>query len=114
MLRHLRGRWGGEGATGLRCRQISRSSVGLGLFPTVDDKRDPFPRDRGEGRALLFGSAGSFSGRKRENWTVFVVELGENRERFVKKVAGEQSAGASYGVVNLSQCFDSHSHNVGL
>lgn len=67
-----------------------------------------------ECKALLFGSAGSFSGRKRENWTVFVVELGENRERFVKKVAGEQSAGVSYGVVKLSQCFDSHSNNVGL
>lgn len=92
MLRHLRGRWGGEGVTGLRSRQISRSSVGLGLFPTVDNKRDPFPRDRGRVRRL-FGSARSFSGRKRENWTVFVVELGENRERFVKKVAGEQSGG---------------------
>lgn len=88
------------------------------MFPTVDNKRDPFPQRRGsgteEGKALLFGSAGSFSGRKRENWTVFVVELGENRERFVKKVAGEQSVGVSYGVVNLSQCFDSHSNNVGL
>lgn len=95
VLRHLRGRWaggGGEGVTGLRSGQISRSSVALGLFPTVDNKRDPFPRDRQtEGKALLFGSAGSFSGRKRENWTVFVVELGENRERFVKKVAGEQN-----------------------
>lgn len=73
-----------------------------------------FRGTEGEGKALLFGSAGSFSGRKRENWTVFVVELGENRERFVKKVAGEQSAGVSYGVVNLSQCFDSHSNIVGL
>lgn len=55
MLSHLRGRWGGEGVTGLRSRQISRSSVGLGLFPTVDNKRDPFPRDRGRVRRCYLG-----------------------------------------------------------
>lgn len=52
---HLRGRWGGEGVTGLRSRQISRSSVGLGLFPTVGNKRDPFPRDKERVRRCYLG-----------------------------------------------------------
>lgn len=55
VLRHLRGRWGGEGVTGLRSRQISRSSGGLGLFPTGDNKRDPFPQDRGRARRCYLG-----------------------------------------------------------
>lgn len=43
MLRHLRGRGGvlgGGGGHGFTIsRDIERSSVGLGLFPTVDNKR---------------------------------------------------------------------------
>lgn len=36
------------GVTGLRARQISRSSVGRGLFPAAGNKRDSFPRREGE------------------------------------------------------------------
>lgn len=46
-------------------------------------------------KTLLFGSAGSFSGRKRENWGELFVELGENRgaEREGEESrVGEQSA----------------------